>query len=173
MSIWCPFLDPDLTMHHLNIGIHLRQVTKLGPQEESHTLAYAQSGREPYSWPDKETTQPTLYLTLTKLSGIDIFNWLHHSTSGIYDNHITTCSDTLMSYEFMIQGNNDVVVFCLWQANAQKLAEFLVLNPLVTRVNYAGLPNHSGRDLHFSQVCLVICLQFHANADTCFINCKV
>jgi len=37
------------------------------------------------------------------------------------------------------------------QANAQKLAEFLVSNPLVTRVNYAGLPNHSGRDLHFSQ----------------------
>jgi hypothetical protein len=31
MSFWCPFLDPDLTMHHLNIGIHLRQVTKLGP----------------------------------------------------------------------------------------------------------------------------------------------
>ncbi|KAG0617501.1 hypothetical protein M758_5G193900 [Ceratodon purpureus] len=37
------------------------------------------------------------------------------------------------------------------QANAQKIAEFLVAHPLITRVNYAGLPKHTGRDLHYSQ----------------------
>ncbi|XP_024375089.1 cystathionine beta-lyase, chloroplastic isoform X1 [Physcomitrium patens] len=37
------------------------------------------------------------------------------------------------------------------QANAQRIAEFLVDHPLVTRVNYAGLPKHTGRDLHYSQ----------------------
>lgn len=35
--------------------------------------------------------------------------------------------------------------------NAQKLAEFLARHPLVTRVNYAGLPSHPGHKLHFSQ----------------------
>jgi cystathionine beta-lyase len=37
------------------------------------------------------------------------------------------------------------------QANAQKIAEYLVDHPLITRVNYAGLPKHTGRDLHYSQ----------------------
>ncbi|KAI5055526.1 hypothetical protein GOP47_0029047 [Adiantum capillus-veneris] len=37
------------------------------------------------------------------------------------------------------------------QCNAQKIAEFLVSHQQVKRVNYAGLPNHPGRDLHFSQ----------------------
>ncbi|KAI5067903.1 hypothetical protein GOP47_0016248 [Adiantum capillus-veneris] len=37
------------------------------------------------------------------------------------------------------------------QCNAQKIAEFLVSHQRVKRVNYAGLPNHPGRDLHFSQ----------------------
>ncbi|KAG6545203.1 hypothetical protein Mapa_013315 [Marchantia paleacea] len=37
------------------------------------------------------------------------------------------------------------------QANAQKIAEFLLSHPRVKKVNYAGLPGHSGHDLHFSQ----------------------
>ncbi|KAJ8570426.1 hypothetical protein K7X08_037398 [Anisodus acutangulus] len=37
------------------------------------------------------------------------------------------------------------------QANAQKIAEFLSSHPRVKKVNYAGLPDHPGRSLHFSQ----------------------
>nr|GEU66335.1 cystathionine beta-lyase [Tanacetum cinerariifolium] len=37
------------------------------------------------------------------------------------------------------------------QENAQKIAEFLASHPLVTKVNYAGLPNHPGHSLHYSQ----------------------
>lgn len=38
------------------------------------------------------------------------------------------------------------------QENAQKIAEFLSSHPRVKRVNYAGLPGHPGRALHYSQV---------------------
>lgn len=41
------------------------------------------------------------------------------------------------------------------QANAQKIAEFLANHPRITRVNYAGLEGHPGRDLHFSQVLIL------------------
>ncbi|MCO5580909.1 hypothetical protein L7F22_034782 [Adiantum nelumboides] len=37
------------------------------------------------------------------------------------------------------------------KCNAQKIAEFLVSHERVKRVNYAGLPDHPSRDLHFSQ----------------------
>ncbi|PKU85591.1 cystathionine beta-lyase, chloroplastic isoform X1 [Dendrobium catenatum] len=37
------------------------------------------------------------------------------------------------------------------QANAQKLAEFLSTHPRVKKVNYAGLPEHPGHSLHYSQ----------------------
>ncbi|MCL7037858.1 hypothetical protein MKW94_000843 [Papaver nudicaule] len=37
------------------------------------------------------------------------------------------------------------------QENAQKIAEFLASNPRVKKVNYAGLPDHPGRSLHYSQ----------------------
>ncbi|KAI7991753.1 hypothetical protein LOK49_LG12G02597 [Camellia lanceoleosa] len=37
------------------------------------------------------------------------------------------------------------------QENAQKIAEFLSSHPKVTKVNYAGLPDHPGRALHYSQ----------------------
>ncbi|CAA6667693.1 unnamed protein product [Spirodela intermedia] len=37
------------------------------------------------------------------------------------------------------------------QENAQKIAEFLASHPRVKRVNYAGLPGHPGRSLHYSQ----------------------
>ncbi|KAM7505306.1 hypothetical protein LguiB_004210 [Lonicera macranthoides] len=37
------------------------------------------------------------------------------------------------------------------QENAQKIAEFLNSHPRVKRVNYAGLPDHPGRSLHYSQ----------------------
>uniref|UniRef100_A0A0D9WMG7 Cystathionine beta-lyase, chloroplastic n=1 Tax=Leersia perrieri TaxID=77586 RepID=A0A0D9WMG7_9ORYZ len=37
------------------------------------------------------------------------------------------------------------------QANAQKIAEFLASHPRVKQVNYAGLPGHPGRALHYSQ----------------------
>ncbi|CAK9184031.1 unnamed protein product [Ilex paraguariensis] len=37
------------------------------------------------------------------------------------------------------------------QENAQKIAEFLCSHPRVKKVNYAGLPNHPGRSLHYSQ----------------------
>ncbi|XP_059668328.1 cystathionine beta-lyase, chloroplastic isoform X1 [Cornus florida] len=37
------------------------------------------------------------------------------------------------------------------QENAQKIAEFLSSHPLVKKVNYAGLPGHPGRKLHYSQ----------------------
>ncbi|CAL1399676.1 unnamed protein product [Linum trigynum] len=37
------------------------------------------------------------------------------------------------------------------QDNAQKIAEFLASHPRVKRVNYAGLPDHPGRELHYSQ----------------------
>ncbi|XP_068634365.1 cystathionine beta-lyase, chloroplastic-like [Aristolochia californica] len=37
------------------------------------------------------------------------------------------------------------------QENAQKIAEFLTSHPRVKRVNYAGLSNHPGSALHFSQ----------------------
>ncbi|XP_073052243.1 cystathionine beta-lyase, chloroplastic-like isoform X2 [Primulina eburnea] len=37
------------------------------------------------------------------------------------------------------------------QENAQKIAEFLSSHPLVKKVNYAGLPDHPGRSLHYSQ----------------------
>lgn len=53
ISFSCPFLDPDLTMHHLSISMHSREVTKLGQltlvDRKKVTLANAQSGREPYS----------------------------------------------------------------------------------------------------------------------------
>nr|BBI54966.1 cystathionine beta-lyase [Leucaena leucocephala] len=37
------------------------------------------------------------------------------------------------------------------QKSAQKIAEFLASHPRVKKVNYAGLPGHPGRDLHYSQ----------------------
>ncbi|ONH94961.1 hypothetical protein PRUPE_7G042400 [Prunus persica] len=37
------------------------------------------------------------------------------------------------------------------QDNAQKIAEFLASHPRVTQVNYAGLADHPGRALHYSQ----------------------
>ncbi|XP_010276602.1 PREDICTED: cystathionine beta-lyase, chloroplastic-like [Nelumbo nucifera] len=37
------------------------------------------------------------------------------------------------------------------QENAQKIAEFLASHPRVKKVNYAGLPGHPGRSLHYSQ----------------------
>ncbi|KAF9591635.1 hypothetical protein IFM89_005216 [Coptis chinensis] len=37
------------------------------------------------------------------------------------------------------------------QENAQKIAEFLSSHPRVKKVNYAGLPGHPGRSLHYSQ----------------------
>uniref|UniRef100_A0A1D1XVW2 Cystathionine beta-lyase, chloroplastic n=1 Tax=Anthurium amnicola TaxID=1678845 RepID=A0A1D1XVW2_9ARAE len=37
------------------------------------------------------------------------------------------------------------------QANAQKIAEFLSSHPRVKKVNYAGLPDHPGHSLHYSQ----------------------
>ncbi|GFP92896.1 cystathionine beta-lyase chloroplastic [Phtheirospermum japonicum] len=37
------------------------------------------------------------------------------------------------------------------QENAQKIAEFLDSHPRVKKVNYAGLPDHPGRSLHYSQ----------------------
>ncbi|KAH7853640.1 hypothetical protein Vadar_004973 [Vaccinium darrowii] len=37
------------------------------------------------------------------------------------------------------------------QENAQKIAEFLASHPKVQKVNYAGLPSHPGRSLHYSQ----------------------
>ncbi|XP_062224551.1 cystathionine beta-lyase, chloroplastic-like [Phragmites australis] len=37
------------------------------------------------------------------------------------------------------------------QANAQKIAEFLASHPRVKKVNYAGLPDHPGQSLHYSQ----------------------
>nr|BAS32612.1 cystathionine beta-lyase [Mimosa pudica] len=37
------------------------------------------------------------------------------------------------------------------QKSAQKIAEFLAFHPRVKKVNYAGLPGHPGRDLHYSQ----------------------
>ncbi|KAK3043172.1 hypothetical protein RJ639_001605 [Escallonia herrerae] len=37
------------------------------------------------------------------------------------------------------------------QENAQKIAEFLSCHPRVNKVNYAGLPGHPGRSLHYSQ----------------------
>ncbi|XP_043694054.1 cystathionine beta-lyase, chloroplastic [Telopea speciosissima] len=37
------------------------------------------------------------------------------------------------------------------QENAQKIAEFLSSHPCVKKVNYAGLPGHPGRSLHYSQ----------------------
>lgn len=40
----------------------------------------------------------------------------------------------------------------IWQDNAQKIAEFLASHPRVTQVNYAGLADHPGRALHYSQV---------------------
>ncbi|KDO40167.1 hypothetical protein CISIN_1g0166122mg, partial [Citrus sinensis] len=36
--------------------------------------------------------------------------------------------------------------------NAQKIAEFLASHPRVKKVNYAGLPEHPGHELHYSQV---------------------
>ncbi|KAL6007774.1 hypothetical protein ACLOJK_033276 [Asimina triloba] len=35
--------------------------------------------------------------------------------------------------------------------NAQKIAEFLSSHPRIKKVNYAGLPGHPGRSLHYSQ----------------------
>ncbi|XP_024975966.1 cystathionine beta-lyase, chloroplastic-like [Cynara cardunculus var. scolymus] len=37
------------------------------------------------------------------------------------------------------------------QESAQKIAEFLASHPRVKKVNYAGLPNHPGHTLHYSQ----------------------
>ncbi|KAJ4706667.1 Cystathionine beta-lyase, chloroplastic [Melia azedarach] len=37
------------------------------------------------------------------------------------------------------------------QDNAQKIAEFLASHPRVKKVNYVGLPDHPGHDLHYSQ----------------------
>ncbi|KAF7148967.1 hypothetical protein RHSIM_Rhsim03G0041800 [Rhododendron simsii] len=37
------------------------------------------------------------------------------------------------------------------QENAQKIAEFLSSHPKVKKVNYAGLPSHPGRSIHYSQ----------------------
>ncbi|XVE60998.1 hypothetical protein DITRI_Ditri06bG0005000 [Diplodiscus trichospermus] len=37
------------------------------------------------------------------------------------------------------------------QENAKKIAEFLSSHPLVKKVHYAGLPDHPGHDLHYSQ----------------------
>ncbi|CAN1244791.1 Cystathionine beta-lyase, chloroplastic, partial [Linum perenne] len=49
-----------------------------------------------------------------------------------------------------IAGHSDVMAGALVE-NAQKIAEFLGSHPRVTRVNYAGLPGHPGRELHYSQ----------------------
>ncbi|GFY96142.1 cystathionine beta-lyase [Actinidia rufa] len=49
-----------------------------------------------------------------------------------------------------IAGHSDVMAGVLAE-NAQKIAEFLSAHPKVKKVNYAGLPDHPGRSLHFSQ----------------------
>uniref|UniRef100_A0A803MJ94 cysteine-S-conjugate beta-lyase n=1 Tax=Chenopodium quinoa TaxID=63459 RepID=A0A803MJ94_CHEQI len=38
-----------------------------------------------------------------------------------------------------------------FEDNAQRIAEFLSSHPRVKKVNYAGLPDHPGRSLHYSQ----------------------
>ncbi|CAI0440009.1 unnamed protein product [Linum tenue] len=51
-------------------------------------------------------------------------------------------------------GNSNLpvsIMFDVFQENAQKIAEFLASHPRVKRVNYAGLPDHPGRELHYSQ----------------------
>jgi O-acetylhomoserine/O-acetylserine sulfhydrylase-like pyridoxal-dependent enzyme len=56
------------------------------------------------------------------------------------------------------------------QANAQKIAEFLASHPRIPRVNYAGLPGHTGQSLHFSQVsptCLLSVSIFATSIDYC------
>lgn len=56
------------------------------------------------------------------------------------------------------------------QANAQKIAEFLASHPRIPQVNYAGLPGHTGRSLHFSQVsptCLLSVTIFGTSIDYC------
>ncbi|RZC68253.1 hypothetical protein C5167_031513 [Papaver somniferum] len=49
-----------------------------------------------------------------------------------------------------ISGHADVMAGVLAE-NAQKIAEYLASNPRVKKVNYAGLPDHPGRALHYSQ----------------------
>lgn len=44
------------------------------------------------------------------------------------------------------------------QDNAQKIAEFLSSHPRVKKVNFAGLPGHLGRSLHYSQVHTLVAL---------------
>ncbi|THG06019.1 hypothetical protein TEA_021337 [Camellia sinensis var. sinensis] len=58
----------------------------------------------------------------------------------------------LAVFKFDIDGNveTDINLAGL-EENAQKIAEFLSSHPKVTKVNYAGLPDHPGRALHYSQ----------------------
>ena len=48
---------------------------------------------------------------------------------------------------------------CAQAANAARIAEWLDAHPLVQRVNYPGLPQHPGRDVHLRQVaaCASVC----------------
>lgn len=43
-------------------------------------------------------------------------------------------------------------LYIFGQENAQKIAEFLSSHPRVKKVYYAGLPDHPGRALHYTQV---------------------
>ena len=40
MSFWCLFLDPHLTTHHSNMGVHLRQVTQASLPFDKVASAY-------------------------------------------------------------------------------------------------------------------------------------
>lgn len=64
--------------------------------------------------------------------------------------------DQIVSCEYSDDNNPLSRIFAFWQENAQKIAEFLAAHPRVKKVNYAGLPGHPGRDLHYSQVCLML-----------------
>ena len=47
------------------------------------------------------------------------------------------------------------ILSIFFKENAQKIAEFLPSHPRVKKVNYASLPDHPGRSLHYSQVLIL------------------
>lgn len=58
------------------------------------------------------------------------------------------------------------MVINIWlQDNAQKIAEFLASHPRVKKVNYAGIPDHPGRALHYSQVFNSVECSFGCNKE--------
>ncbi|CAI0374505.1 unnamed protein product [Linum tenue] len=98
-----------------------------------------------------ETSNFSTLLSACTCLGRSLYFLQNAEGSGLAPNDCWLC---LRALKPACVGNSNLpvsIMFDVFQENAQKIAEFLASHPQVKRVNYAGLPDHPGRELHYSQ----------------------